>query len=417
MEKIRMKKIICSFIALIILFTVIDARDLSFSASVLTAHAASPEYVFNDYKYRHVSNGVEITGYIGKASHVYIPSYINGKKVVSIGENAFTLYNITYVKVPEGVTELKPYAFSNCDDLVTIVLPKSLKSIRHSAFFQCRRLKNINIPSDVSHLEGYVFYRCESLTQITIPEGIDIIAGGMFDMCTSLNKVSLPTSLKAIGSLAFDGCTQLKNISIPRGVTTIQEYAFAHSGLTAITIPRFVEANPAVFAGCENLKKISVDPNNKQYTSVNNVLYSKDRKKLYFHPFADVITVSNGVKVIEKEAFKMNKARKIVLPASVVSIKEGAFVMCANLQNVILPYNLKYIGRRVFEACYKLKNITIPASVTTIEDTAFKSIGHVAYYNLDILLSVYSDSIGYEYAMNNGFDYKLLVQEKDVRLK
>ena len=73
--------------------------------------------------------------------------------------------------------------------------------------------------------------------------------------------VTIPSTIDGykvteIGYSAFHGCTSLKSVTIPSSVTEIGEGAFY---------------------GCTGLKSITVDKNNKNYTSVEGVLFNKNK--------------------------------------------------------------------------------------------------------------------------------------------
>ena len=69
-------------------------------------------------------------------------------------------------------------------------------------------------------------------------------------------------------------------------VTKISDSAFENcTSLLAVTIPSTVKTVGAgVFRGCANLVNINVDTENTVYTSLNGVLYSKDKKVLVAYP-------------------------------------------------------------------------------------------------------------------------------------
>lgn len=67
-----------------------------------------------DYTYtvNEDGNSVTITKYTGKGEEVNIPSEIEGKKVVSIGEKAFMgCSSLTSVTIPDSVTSIGCYTF------------------------------------------------------------------------------------------------------------------------------------------------------------------------------------------------------------------------------------------------------------------------------------------------------------------
>jgi len=61
----------------------------------------------------------------------------------------------------------------------------------------------------------------------------------------------------------------------------------------------------------------------------------------------------------------------ITLPNNITSITEGMFQGCTSLTSVIIPDGVTNIGSGAFEYCSELTSITIPASVTSIEGHAF----------------------------------------------
>lgn len=82
--------------------------------------------------------------------------------------------------------------------------------------------------------------------------------------------------------------------------------------------------------------KIEVDKNNLNYTSINGVLFSKDKNVLLAYPKENSATsyiIPDGVKIIESTAFMgTSNLNSIVIPDGVTTIKENAFYLCSNLK-------------------------------------------------------------------------------------
>ena len=182
----------------------------------------------------------------------------------------------------------------------------------------------------------------------------------IIDCNESVTKIEIPAEIEdipvvEIKSSAFNGCANLTSIIIPDSVTSIGDFAFENcSGLTSITIPDSVTSiGDHAFYNCSSLTNITVSENNKYFSSLNGVLFNKDKTEL--------ITYPNG-----------NERTEYTIPDSVTSIIEGAFAYCSNLITVKIPDSVTDITDKTFYVCSSLTSVIIPDSVTHIGYNAFK---------------------------------------------
>ena len=266
---------------------------------------------------------------------------------------------LTSVEIPKSVTNIGGWAFEGCSGLKSVTIPEGVKSIENNAFNQCGDLVSVTIPSSVTRIGEAAFGNCRGLKSVTLPEGVEVIDGSAFNRCSGLTSFALPSSVKSIGSFAFEGCGELTSLILPQGLTKIDFNAFRGlNKLTTMTIPASVtEIGGAVFSYCGGLTQINVEAENQKYTSVDGVLYTKDRTELVMCP--------NGLK-------------SVTIPGSVTNIGLGAFIGCSKLTSVMLPSSLKSIGAWAFEGCNGLASVTIPANVTKIDRYAFVNCGGLA---------------------------------------
>ena len=104
------------------------------------------------------------------------------------------------------------------------------------------KIENLIIPNTVTNIEGYAFSNCNSLTAVEIPNSVTSIGNSAFNNCNSLTSVIIPNSVTSIGTDAFSGCSNLTSVTIGDGVTSIGRGAFnGCSGVISITIPNSVE--------------------------------------------------------------------------------------------------------------------------------------------------------------------------------
>ena len=111
----------------------------------------------------------------------------------------------------------------------------------------------------------------------------------------------------AVADSAFFGCATLKEIKLPGSVKKIGDYAFYGSSLKSISISESVtQIGECAFSNCTSLTMISVDPDCKNYSSLEGVLFSKDKTELICYPSGKTnssYTIRSSVKKIAKMAF------------------------------------------------------------------------------------------------------------------
>lgn len=236
-------------------------------------------------------------------------------------------------------------------------------------------LKNIVLPHTISSIGESAFAGCTGLSSIIIPSGLISIGESAFVGCTGLTSIEIPNSTTSIGEWAFGSCTSLTAITIPSGVITIGECAFINcSALTMITIPASVnKIGERAFDKCTNLKHFNIDSTNNYYSSIDGVLFNKDKTTLLCFPSANGdYKIPNGVIVIGNSAFYFcTNLKSISVPNSVNTIGNSAFGFCEGLISFTTPTSVTSIGTWAFNACTSLTTITIPQNVRSIGEGAF----------------------------------------------
>ena len=163
-------------------------------------------------------------------------------------------------------------------------------------------------------------------------------------------------------------------------VTLIEVDAFRGcTGLTSIAIPATVtDVDWRPFFQCENLTTITVDEANPALTAVNNIIYTRDMKRLLACApgITGAIEIPNTVTQIQNQAFLgCAGITSVTIPASVSRIEHSTFWDCTALEEVVFNEGLSAIDEFAFKDCSKLKTITLPASLTRLGDRVFEGTG------------------------------------------
>ena len=302
-----------------------------------------------------------------------IKSYVIPSSVTSIGDSAFdTCHSLSGIIIPSSVTSIGKGAFSSCDSLSEIVIPSSVTSIGDSAFSGCDSLLEIVIPSSVTSIGDSAFSYCDSLSEIVIPSSVISIGDSAFSGCSSLSEIVISSSVTSIGDSAFSGCYSLSEIVIPSSVTSIGDSAFwGCYSLSEIVIPSSVTSiGDRAFSFCSSLKYISIP---KSVICLNGNPFAEWNGKLEclspnFVFEDDILFNKDKSRII---SFRNQKIKSYVIPSSVTSIGNSAFLDCRSLSEIVIPSSVTSIGDRAFSSCDSLSEIVIPSSVTSIGDRAF----------------------------------------------
>jgi uncharacterized repeat protein (TIGR02543 family) len=296
-------------------------------------------------------------------SYKYVNLDLSGSTFTNIPHAAFTKYESNYgyntytggctyltsIILPNSVTGIYDYAFCSCTNLTSVTIPNSVTGIARCAFSSCTNLTSISIPNSVKNISWHAFSDCTSLTSITFnaTSQVTYIDDGVFQDCTSLTSVTIPNSVTSIKDEAFKNCTSLTSVTIPNSVTSIGQNAFNNcDSLTNVTIPNSVTSiGGGAFNSCYRLTAINVDANNTAYSSQDGVLYDKNKTTLISFP-------------------QGKTGSSFIIPNSVTSIGNGAFLSCFGLTSVTIPNSVTSIGSSAFYDC-SLNSVTFQGIISS----------------------------------------------------
>ena len=341
-----------------------------------------------------------------------VESFVFPNSLEEIGKEAFMYIEVESITIPENVKKIAKGAFYET----------SIQSVTWNAI-NCKdnsKTQSINFETDeteISYYENEYFSLKdgeEYVWDFVFGNKVEHIPGAL---CYGLPLTSLtiPESVKSIGEKAFYDITegQIRTVHVPASVISIERKAIEGYRLEAIT----VDENNTVYASQDgilydkNFTTMIIAPNhlkgdihikgtvtnvedfiwdlnsyyitayevedsNPYVCSVDGVLYSKDKSKLYLYPAQktdEMYVMPEEVKLITSIAVANNDYIKTVITSkNLETINSQAFWWCENLEEVILFEGLKKIEYEVFAHCPVLKKIALPEGLELIGAGAFR---------------------------------------------
>lgn len=194
----------------------------------------------------------------------------------------------------------------------------------------------------------------KNIENIDIPREIDgkevtIIGKLSFYQCTNVKSIKLPASIIEVGYAAFDvSYIEIKflDLSLLPNLKKLCRFAFSSNRIERIKIgPSLSYCEEGVFANNKLLEEIIVDESNKWFASdYQGSFYNKKRDLLIHVPMnKSVISIPHEVKTIANMALYSSKVVSLVVPITVVSIKNDAFRGMSYLEEIIFYCSLNKI--------------------------------------------------------------------------
>jgi hypothetical protein len=252
---------------------------------------------------------------------------------------------------------------------------------------------DVTIPSTidgvpVTSIGIFAFTGCSSITSVTIPNGVILIGTGAFDACTNMTSVTLPSTVSSIGEYAFSNCLKLTAISVDaqdsfyssvdgvlfdKNKTTLIQYPGGMGGSYAIpSSVTTIEAS--ALSACSGLTSVTIP---SSVTSIGSQAFTdcSNLTALTVDSQNPSYSSVNGVMFDKSQAtllqYPGGVSGNYTIPSSVAKIGDYAFAMDARLTGITIPNSVTSLGTEAFGYCTGLSSVSLPNRIASIGESAF----------------------------------------------
>lgn len=325
----------------------------------------------------------------------------------TIGSRTFASMTILNgITIPNKVTEIGTYAFSDDGGLKYAHLSTSCPWLKEGLFNSCDSLASITIPPVVTKMDTKMFANCKSLSSATFEGSSDILEMGygasqtnygLFRDCP-LETLSLDRWISYNTEVAsrspFYSIAELKNLTLGESVGVIDKYMFSYcTGLEDVYLPDTIESVGLWgFRGCSSLKTVRFSEKLSQVsdygfsecTSLDNVVFPASMTSIADNSFSNCtslkkLDLGKSLMIIGPAAFKSDIALEgIEIPETLYGLGVEAFANCKSLPNVAIKA-ITSVGRQAFEGCTGLQWVSLSDKTTSLGENSFAGCSDIKY--------------------------------------
>ena len=290
---------------------------------------------------------------------------------------AFCVQTGEHFDLPEGMTTIPAYMFSNR-----------------------KALKSVSMPDTIHTIDEYAFER-SSIQSAKLSNSLALIYNDAFSG-TQMKVRQFPETVEHIGSYAFYKCNNDVIVFSPSIEFLDADAFYDNKNLTEVTFVKTGEKSGTPhymgedwgepFCNCPNLRTINVpwgpdDPINENApwgannATINYKFWDFENLPEVFHfppgfekiPSGLFGTSSYGTDDAGNDYIIYYPVKEIYLGEECNEIGGMSFAACAYLETVHLPEGLKTIGHSAFSNCSNLQTPTLPEGLEEIKNYAFEN--------------------------------------------
>ena len=244
--------------------------------------------------------------------------------------------------------------FQNTSDLSYVLLPNSITEFETSCFENTPNLKQLNLPSSLQIIRSYTF-KNSGILSLEFTSTIDTLESYAFSNSSIISIDISMSNITNLNSNVFANTLDLSFVILPNVLTNISENAFANSSLTSVIIPSslrtlgersFKDSNFRII-DLSNLANISTIPNNcfENTLYLENIIFSSNVTRLNNESFLNSainnLTLSSSINYIGDRSFKNSSIKILDLSSTqITQIRRETFQNTISFEQIYFPQSL-----------------------------------------------------------------------------
>lgn len=263
-------------------------------------------------------------------------------------------------------------AFNSMKYLQVAILPENLRGIGDEAFAGCNLRGSLIFPEGMKHIGGACYqsypttkYPNAFTGEIYIPSSVEYIGSEAFTGLNFQGKLVFPAKMKFLGQWAFVNCNYLTGrIVIPEGLTEVYP-AWAPNMTGDVIIPQGVKK---IHGLCGKVTSVYIPEGVEEIANMN------------ISTLRGSLVIPNSVKKIAGSTFESSSLSHVKLPDNLEIIESHTFDGCKYLQDtIVIPSTVIQIKNNAFSGCEKLTAVVLSEKLEEIQGWAFGNCRSLNY--------------------------------------
>lgn len=351
-----------------------DVEELRLDIPGMTTLLLSEEHVFPNV--RKIYIGKEIQNIM-----IYNKTFPNVREVES-DSNVFCSGSMLVRNENFGMNKTLLNTFCLKSDEIADL--DGITDIVGSAFYGCECTKAINTER-VKRMSAYAFHDSAFADAKKNPPVDGLLMAGSIIIAADpqADRYVIPDFATLCNSLKFNLSATLvvENVTVAAHILYLSgkiEKVYGLPETVVINDSMHIDESviPNIVNRPGNLRHIVFGEKNTEYVAIDDIVYTKDMKKLLCCVKSKTgnVEIPSGVEYIANDAFYCcEEIDSVKMPDSITRIGNFAFGDCKKLKQIVFSQNLKVMGIGCFVACEGLETVDIPGSLNTIPRDAFRN--------------------------------------------